>query len=174
MKKLLIILAGILLFSASCTNNKQEKISIKYMEDTHSYAQPSQAVITHLDLDIYIDFNQKIISGTANYEIENNNSSEIILDGKNLDIEKIQEDGNNTEFSLGEFNKLYGQALIINIKKSTKRISIHYKTTAKSEALQWLNPQQTSDKTHPFLFTMGFPIQTPEPGFQFRTARKYG
>ena len=149
-----------ILFLASCANPKQEKPTLKYVDEPHSYAQPNEAVITHLDLDIDIDFNQEIISGKATYKIENNNSIEIILDVKFLEIEKVQADGNDTEFSLGEFDEQLGQPLKISIGKETKNITVYYSTTEKTEALLWLSPQQTADKTHPFLFTKGSLILT--------------
>ena len=161
MKKIqLVVLALTTIFVISCDTPKEtEKVS-KYVEETHSYAQPNDAVITHLNLDIDVNFDTKIISGTATYDIENNGASEIILDAKYLVIEKVQADGKDTEFSLGDFNEDKGQALKITIKKNTKKITIFYQTTDKTEAVQWLNPQQTADKTQPFLFTQGQAILT--------------
>mgnify|MGYP006415147331 FL=1 len=160
MKKVLFVIAISILLIASCTVKNQESISVKYIDDPHSYSQPNQAVITHLDLDIDVDFNQRIISGMASYKIDNKNSSEIILDSKNLDIMKVLANGKETEYSLGEHDEILGQALTISITNRTKNISIYYKTTDKTEALQWLDPQQTADKIHPFLFTQGEPIYT--------------
>jgi len=160
MKNLFIILGCAIVFLASCTSPKQEISILKYVDDPHSYAQPDKAVITHLDLDINVDFNSEIIKGKATYKIENNNSSEIILDSKFLEIEKVQADGEDTEFSLGEFDELLGQSLKITISKETKNITVFYKTTNKTEALQWLNPLQTTDKLYPFLYTQGWPILT--------------
>ncbi len=160
MKKLFIILGCTVLFLTGCSTPKQEKSTLKYVDEPHSYAQPNEAVITHLDLDIDVDFDQKIITGKATYKIENNNSLEIILDIKFLVIEKVQADGKDTEFSLGEFDEHLGQPLNISIGKETKNITVYYSTTDKTEALQWLSPQQTTDKTYPFLFTSGSPILT--------------
>ncbi|MEO9076200.1 MAG: M1 family metallopeptidase, partial [Gelidibacter sp.] len=98
--------------------------------------------------------------GKATYTIENNKSTQIILDSKFLDIESVQADGKDTEFSLGANDKQLGQPLTITINKDTKEISIVYKTTKNSEALQWLKPQQTADKKQPFLFTQGQAILT--------------
>lgn len=145
---------------ASCVNPKQDKSAFKFVEDPHSYAQPNKAVITHLDLDIDVDFDQEIIKGKASYKIENNNSLEIILDTKFLVIEKVQADGKDAEFSLGEFDEHLGQPLIISIRKETKNITVYYSTTDKAEALQWLSPQQTTDKEYPFLLTSGSLILT--------------
>ena len=69
MKKVLFVIAISILLIASCTVKNQESISVKYIDDPHSYSQPNQAVITHLDLDIDVDFNQRIISGMASYKL---------------------------------------------------------------------------------------------------------
>ena len=160
MRKLFIILSCTILFLTGCTTPKQEKSALKYVDEPHSYAQPNEAVITHLDLDIVVDFDREIINGKATYKIENNNSLQIILDSKFLKIEKVYADGNETEFLLGDFDEQLGQPLKINIGKETKNITVYYSTTDKTEALQWLSPQQTADKTHPFLFTQGEAILT--------------
>ena len=46
-----------------------------------------------------------------------------------------------------------GQKLIVDITPNTDVVRIYYRTTEKSDALQWLTKEQTADKTHPFLFT---------------------
>ena len=151
----------ILFIMTSCTQPKEEKVIVySYVEEPHSYAKPNNAFIKHLDLEINVDFENEIIEGKATYEIENNKSSQIILDSKYLDIESVQADGKDTEFTLGANDKILGQPLTITIDKNTKQISIVYKTTKKSEALQWLEPQQTTDKNKPFLYTQGQAILT--------------
>jgi leukotriene-A4 hydrolase len=148
------------IFMISCTKTEKPTEVLKYVEEPHSYAQPNEAVITHLDLDIDVNFDKKVISGTATYEIKSDAATEIILDAKNLVIEKTQADGVDTKFSLGEYEESMGQPLKISIKEDTKRITVFYQTTDKTEAVQWLNPQQTADKTQPFLFTQGQAILT--------------
>lgn len=160
MKKLTLLYALILL-AFSCNNDKpKEATQLKYVEELHSFAQPNTSVIKHLDLDINVNFENKKIEGSATYSIENNKATEIILDTKFLDIDRVEADGQPTTFELSPFDVQLGQALKIKISEDTKSISVHYKTTDKTEALQWLNPQQTADKTHPFLFTQGQAILT--------------
>jgi aminopeptidase N len=139
----------------------KEKTNVKtYMEESHSYAQPNDAVIKHLDLDIDVNFDTQVISGTATYDIVNNGATTIILDAKYLEIVAVNADDDETEFQLGAMDESLGQPLRIEIKKSTKKIAITYKTTAQTEALQWLTAQQTADKKNPFLFTQGQAILT--------------
>lgn len=160
-KKVSLFIPLVLLALVSCnTENKDKKTIVKYAKELHSFAQPNISAINHLSLDINVDFNTEVISGKATYTIENNNASEIVLDTKFLDIEKVEADGKDTTFKLGEFDEQLGQSLTIDIENDTKTVSVYYKTTDKTEALQWLNPQQTADKTHPFLFTQGQAILT--------------
>ncbi|HUH29112.1 M1 family metallopeptidase [Gelidibacter sp.] len=151
----------ILFIMAGCAQPKEEKaIVYSYVEEPHSYAKPNNAFINHLNLDITVDFENEIIKGKATYDIVNNNSTQIILDSKHLDIESVTADGKETEFSLGAKDKIMGQPLTITIGKNTKKIEIVYKTTKDTEALQWLKPEQTTNKTKPFLFTQGQAILT--------------
>ncbi|WP_035478733.1 M1 family metallopeptidase [Gelidibacter mesophilus] len=155
------ILYLIFLIMTSCAEQKEEPIVVySYVEEPHSYAKPNNAFIEHLNLDITVDFKNERIRGTATYDIVSNNSTQIILDSKHLEIDSVTADGKDTEFSLGANDKLLGQPLTITIDKNTKKIAITYKTTKDTEALQWLKPQQTADKTNPFLFTQGQAILT--------------
>ncbi|WP_323788531.1 hydrolase/aminopeptidase [Psychroserpens sp.] len=155
------ILFTLLLLVFGCQPDPKEKIqAVNYAEELHSYARPNTSAIKHLNLDIDVDFNSEIIKGIATYSIENQNATEIILDTKFLEIDAVEADGKPTTFKLGEFDEQLGQSLTIAITNATKSISINYRTTNKTEALQWLSPQQTADKTHPFLFTQGQAILT--------------
>jgi len=160
MKKVFILAVSCLCILTNCKQPKEKKIMNKYADEPHSYAQPNDAFITHLDLDIDVNFNTQVISGTATYNISNNGASEIVLDAKYLDIIEVKADDKKTAFNLGDMDEQLGQPLTIVIKETTKKIEITYKTTSKTEALQWLNAQQTADKTNPFLFTQGQAILT--------------
>ena len=155
------LLFALLILAFNCTEDKKETPRTpKYVDEPHSYAQPNTSVIKHLDLDIVVDFENKIIDGSASYNIESTTASEIVFDTKFLDIISTEADGKSVVFELGTFDKQLGQALHIPISEATKKVTIHYKTTDKTEALQWLSPRQTADKTQPFLFTQGQAILT--------------
>ncbi|PRY12020.1 leukotriene A-4 hydrolase/aminopeptidase [Pontibacter ummariensis] len=124
--------------------------------DAHSYAKPTEAVARHLDLDLDVNFDQKILSGTAAYQIENlTGTDQIIFDTRDLEIEKVflGEEMEETTFRLGDSKEYLGRPLIVDIKPDTKKVTIQYKTSPNAAALQWLNPQQTAGKKDPFLFT---------------------
>jgi aminopeptidase N len=160
MKKVFFLAITFLLILTSCNQPKEKMTSKTYITETHSFAQPNDAVITHLDLDIDVNFDTQVISGTATYDIVNNGASQIILDSKFLDIKEVTANGATTKFQLGKMEETLGQPLTIAIQEDTQKIAITYNTTAQTEALQWLTAQQTADKTNPFLFTQGQAILT--------------
>ena len=127
--------------------------------DPHSHAQPEEAIATHLDLEVEVDFDNQVISGTAGYEIKmvNPQATEIRFDAHGLDIESVSlgkgEAATPAEFELGPENEMLGSGLFVKIKPGTEYVSIQYKTTDQAEALQFLDPVQTAGKEYPFLFT---------------------
>lgn len=147
MSKLFKLLSGMLIFS-SCQNSKDLRV------DLHSFSEPHHVVTRHLDLDIEVNFDDKVIKGIASYQIDNiSGKKQLILDAHGLVIEKIISNGKKCNFSWGSTDSIMGQALQIDIEKDTKEVSIHYQSAPGSKALQWLNPMQTAGKKHPFLFT---------------------
>src|SRR5690349_1600472 len=58
--------------------------------DTHSFARPQEARVTHVALDLNVDFDAKRIGGTATLDIDRKpDAKEIVLDDKGLEIESI-------------------------------------------------------------------------------------
>ncbi len=138
------------------TMNTAQQAQGQLPEDVHSYAEPAKAVARHLDLEIAVNFDTKTISGKATYDIENlAKGNEIVFDTRGLNIEKVflGDNREETTFRLGDSDKYLGQPLYVTIKPETKRLTIQYKTSPDAAALQWLNPQQTAGKKHPFMFT---------------------
>lgn len=130
--------------------------------DTHSYSNSQQAYGSALFLDITVNFEKQIIDGVATWDIKNPGAvDKIIFDTKGLTIKKVLVDNKaEANFKFGKVDELLGTPLEVPITKKTKKVSIYYNTTDKSEALQWLNPQQTAGKKHPYLFTQGEAILT--------------
>ena len=162
-KSMLILISAIFAgcLNLQATNNESIKNSnVVASVDKYSYAHKSKAVITHLDLEISIDFISKKISGKATYIIDNSSASKkIYFDTQYLTIDKIFIDKHDTptSFSMGDYEEYMGRELAITITPQTKRITIHYSTQEQSAALQWLNPEQTIGKRHPFLYTQSEP-----------------
>ncbi|MGK0436925.1 MAG: aminopeptidase N [Flavobacteriales bacterium] len=168
MKKIAqLLLSGLILYSCSnnqyeSNKNKRKEMETSDITDVHSYAQFDKAYTSHLYLELNADFDKKVLSGVAAHTIQNNNATEIVFDIKDLNINKIitNDEGKEVEFTIGEEDLIKGRPLTVNITPNTTRVEIHYSTNPSSEAVQWLSPQQTADKTDPFLFTQGEAILT--------------
>lgn len=160
MKYYLILIFGYI--SLVGCQNKEAKLKNKtaqehkYVHDPHSYARPNEAVVKHLKLELEVLFDKQILKGKASWDIETTSDADtLILDINHLHIEKVTLDDKNEpiKFVLNNNDEILGQALCIPLKPKTKSVQVYYQTTEKSSALQWLNPEQTSSKLHPFLYT---------------------
>ncbi len=177
-------LSIIILLLAACQNNTKpaEKVAI---QDVHSYANPQEAVVKHLDLDIHVNFEEKILEGWANISISHaEDAKHIILDTKHLSILKVEiSDGegkkSQAHFTLGKEDAILGTPLNVDILPSTQKVHIQYATSSEADALQWLSPAQTAGKQHPVLLTQSqainartwVPIQDG-PGIRFTYSAK--
>ena len=128
--------------------------------DVHSYAKPLEARVTHLALDLSVDFDTKRIGGTATLDIAAKpNATSIILDNKGLEIEKIAAaDGTPLPYKVGAVDENLGAPLEIAIG-TARKIVITYKSAPDAGALQWLTPAQTAGKKQPYLFSQGQAIE---------------
>ena len=174
-----IIIAIFFIMNSCQTRNSESKsdmIMKNYTKDSHSFAKPEEAVIRHMNLDLTIDFDLKQIVGIAELEIEKENqASTVFIDTKDLLIHEITyANGAKTEFTIHDEDPILGSALEIALNDNNNKIKINYTTGRGAEALQWLNPEQTADKTDPFLFTQSqailarswIPLQD-SPGVRF-------
>ncbi len=157
---LFLIISCSFMMCSTAPETPLSQYSSKDRKDTHSFAEPSKAICTHLDLTLKADFKSKTLTGTARYDIQHDNADEIILDIKGLDIASVRVNNAVVEHTVKGNDPIKGSALHIPISADSKSIAIDYSTTADAEAVQWLDPIQTADKTHPFLFTQGQAILT--------------
>ncbi|BFZ64160.1 Leucyl aminopeptidase yscIV [Saitoella coloradoensis] len=129
--------------------------------DPSSLSNLSDWRTTKFHLDLTVDFDKKIVTGTVLLAIKPThvNVTEIVLDTSYLDIHSISiGDEDVDDFTLDERNTL-GSALHIphvlrtRMVNTTVHVSIKFSTTSNCTALQWLPPAQTSGKQHPYLFS---------------------
>ena len=128
--------------------------------DIHSFAKPLDARVTHVALDLGVDFATKRVGGTATLDIQAKPGiKQIILDDKGLEIEAVSTlDGKALPYAVGAVDEQLGAPLTIQIGDA-KKILIRYKSAPDSGALQWLSPEQTAGKKHPYLFSQGQSIE---------------
>ena len=131
------------------------------VQDFHSYANPSDVRVRHLDLEWQVLFDQKIFKGTAVLTVERvsqNKQAPLILDTRNLNIEKVESSSDGVKyvpaaFALGSGDKILGAPLTIQLPENVNRVRINYSTDPAASGLQWLQPSQTAGKKDPFVFT---------------------
>ncbi|MFM2230536.1 MAG: hypothetical protein RL607_1794 [Bacteroidota bacterium] len=165
MKKIGLLVLSIALAISCQKKDPSEKTTPQNQtnKDSHSFSNPAEAVVKHLDLDIKVDFDSQTISGIASWTIENiTKGNEIIFDENTLNITKVTlgDDEKETQFKLGDSLEYHGRPLHITIKSNTTKVNIYYNTTKDGVALQWLKPEQTADKKKPFVFSQGQSIWT--------------
>jgi leukotriene-A4 hydrolase len=130
-------------------------------QDTHSFARPLVARVTHVDVDLVADFASKTLAGTATLSVESAiDSPTLTLDAWGLQVEDVRNaEGNELAWSMGEEVPLIGSPLAVELGQS-RTVVIRYRTRPDAESLQWLAPAQTAGGQHPYLFSQGQAILT--------------
>src|SRR6056300_31460 len=89
-KTLLSTMAGAFLFGtlvSSCNTASADTLSNR--TDHHSFSNPQQMVVRHVALDLTVDFDQRVLHGSASLDIERlqNEADTLMLDTRDLNIE---------------------------------------------------------------------------------------
>lgn len=130
-------------------------------QDHHSFANADHVRVTHLDLALSVQFEKKQLLGTAHLHLNylDPQCRQLYLDCRALTIESVIDDaGQALAFCIDDQDSILGERLNISLLSTTKQVSIHYRTSAAAQGLQWLAPEQTSGKQLPFLFSQSQPI----------------
>ncbi|MEO6926591.1 MAG: M1 family aminopeptidase/hydrolase, partial [Rhodanobacter sp.] len=133
---------------------------VAHANDPHSYAQPEQVVVTHLDLDLKVDFAHRQLDGVATLKLDWKNPAAValVLDTRDLKIASISARDARGKFTalkyaLAPRDKELGSKLTITAPKHPSQVRIVYTTSPDASGLQWLTPSQTADKKAPFMFS---------------------
>lgn len=140
----------------ACSGKKSETTALRLpLQTDHSFGNADEVRTKHLHLDLKVDFQKKKLEGTVTHDIERVGSDSVmVLDTRGLHIDEVWLDNHEpARFSTGAFDSLFGTPVQVQLKSGTRKVSLRYHTDSSAEALQWLNPAQTHDRRHPFLFT---------------------
>jgi aminopeptidase N len=174
-------LSGLLILSlaTACNEKPAQKsasgASAVPARDLHTLSNADSVLPKHLALDLAVNFEQRQLTGSATWDIENRGAAnEFIIDSRGLQIDSARADAQPVTAYKSAAVEGIGEALHLPIQKNTSRVTIYYRTGADASALQWLTPQQTDAKTAPFLYTQSEPtharswIPCPDgPGIRF-------
>ena len=139
--------------------------------DVHSWSNPHEVRVTHVGLDLTVDFGRKELRGSVLLDVERQPGSPadapLILDAKGLVIEEVGvaapgPGGNPVKVAYrdpGREDPILGRSIEIPFPGQGARVRIRYHTVPEAGALQWLDPARTAGKRHPFLFTQSQAIQ---------------
>lgn len=134
----------------------------RIVPDIHSSSEPNRVRVTHASLDLELDFELREARGTVDLDLERlDPRAPLVVDTNELVIEGVTSPtGAPLAWDLGPVVERQGQPLSIRLGPGTERVRIRYRTTPRSEAMQWLAPEQTAGGRQPFLFTQGQSILT--------------
>uniref|UniRef100_A0A182Q3G4 Leukotriene A(4) hydrolase n=1 Tax=Anopheles farauti TaxID=69004 RepID=A0A182Q3G4_9DIPT len=130
--------------------------------DPSSYANAHELIIRHVDLDWTVNFDKSTISGTATlqFKLLKQDLTEIFLDVSDINVSSVEAKSSAGEvpldWDIGGTIENIGSKLTIYLPTKTSgdlTVVISYETSPKASALQWLTPEQTFGKKHPYLFS---------------------
>jgi len=129
-------------------------------QDLHSFAQPEQVRVRHVDLDLDVRFETRSLQGFATLQLERTTQGapELALDTRGLQIQEVEAAGQGGSFAeagfrMGEEDPNLGTPLYVALAPDDAQVRIHYSTGPGASALQWLEPGQTAGGKRPFLYT---------------------
>src|SRR5277367_4375202 len=144
--------------------------------DYHSFANVDQFRVTHIEMDLQVDLDSKVIDGVVALDFKrlDPRATQLVLDTNGLTINDVSQMATDVvgataksqtvwvsrPFHLEKPDPILGSALVIDLppsKKGTESIKIDYETLESSSALQWLTEKQTA-RHKPFLYTQSEPI----------------
>ncbi|MEU4606135.1 M1 family metallopeptidase [Kribbella sp. NPDC023972] len=125
--------------------------------DRHSYAEPAMVRTTHLELDLELDFDEKVLAGSATHTLAWTGAGDrLVLDTRDLTVLAVEgatADGwEPLEYSLAVPDPELGSALHIRTA-SHHRVRVSYRTAPTATGLQWLEPSMTAGGVMPFMFS---------------------
>ncbi|MBI1765660.1 MAG: M1 family metallopeptidase [Acidobacteria bacterium] len=160
---LIVFLAVACQPAADPKSNEMQKTNESSAEkrDVHSYGNPEQVRVKHVDLNLQIQFDRKVMLGSVRLKLERLDKAarQLKLDTRGLkitnNISALDAAGKaeKLRFTLGLPDKILGAPLTIELPAYDCDVSIEYETAPDASGLQWLAPAQTAGKKQPYMFT---------------------
>jgi aminopeptidase N len=130
------------------------------LHDEHSHAEPDKVRITDTALDLAIDFERRLLSGTATHTLQwlDPAATHLLLDTRDLSIDKIEGATGNggwepLQYAIGDKDPILGAKLDIQMPRRNPTVRITYRTSPDASGLQWLAPSMTQGKQQPLMFS---------------------
>jgi leukotriene-A4 hydrolase len=122
--------------------------------DPHSYADSSHPRTRTLRWKAKVDFDRRVVDAEATLVFDEPGGGDLDLDTRGLAITSVTDaEGSPLAFTLDAPDPVLGARLRIALGVRTASVTVRYTTSPEATALQWLEPAQTADRKHPFLFS---------------------
>eukprot|EP01104_Vermistella_antarctica_P013635 TRINITY_DN415_c1_g4_i2.p1 TRINITY_DN415_c1_g4~~TRINITY_DN415_c1_g4_i2.p1 ORF type:complete len:653 (+),score=175.32 TRINITY_DN415_c1_g4_i2:58-1959(+) len=133
--------------------------------DPNTSSNYQEVVTEHFHVVWKADFTSNTLQGHVDLSLRSvvDTLATVVLDTRDLTIESahLLQDGSpasSCAFSLGSASEAFGAALTITlpapvVKDAQFHVRITYKTSPQASGIQWLAPEQTDGKTHPYVFS---------------------
>lgn len=131
--------------------------------DQHSFANSNQVHTPHLHLSLQVDFNQKKLTGYAEYDLafRDPRATNVVFDTEALTIygveQQIRGNWQDTTFVLGERDPILGTPLSVRVTAGAEKVRIHYSSSPNATGLDWVDPVGTAGGQYPFLYSQSQP-----------------
>ena len=147
-----LIFITLLFVLASCHKANHSKLVLDTTIDHHSFANSKDVVIEHIHLDMKVRFENNTIEAINQIRFKkiNPNAKHISLDTRGLKIRSVRDGKKKLKWEFARTDKNLGKELKIQLPEGNE-IYIDYITSPGATGLQWVTPEQTSDKKQPFL-----------------------
>jgi hypothetical protein len=145
--------------------------------DYHSFANTEQFKVARIELELRVDFRNKVLLGAVGLEVKrlDPRATDLVLDTRDLDVRDVSEKATNLlgataksqttwvsrPFHFEKSDPVLGTPLVIELAASSKKteiIKIEYVTSPGSPALAWLGKGDSGAPHDPLLFTLPGPI----------------
>ncbi len=122
--------------------------------DVHSFSNASAVAVTHVTLDLSVDFDARQLAGSATLTLDNRTKTgTLVLDTRQLTVESVTlDDGSAASFELGSPDAILGSTLTISVRPDAKFLTIRYRTSPAASGLHWMTPAQAKEAT-PYLYS---------------------
>ncbi|NIM96389.1 MAG: M1 family peptidase [Anaerolineales bacterium] len=128
------------------------------VSDPHSYSDPSQGMIQHIEFDLTFDFHSHRIDSIATYTLDKPVTGSFFLDTREIEVDQIRSNGRPLAWTFDASHDLLGDRLHLTDLQDTQRFTIHYTPAQNARALQWLTPEQTAGGKHPYLYSQCYAL----------------
>lgn len=132
------------------------------LQDESSFSNINDVHTTHFDLELDLDYDQKVFHGKQTLHLVSNKwfLDRVVLDIRDITIHKVTDFfGRNLKYSIdSQINPNLGQKLDIQIstkivKNTGFKVVIEYTTSQNASAVTWLTKEQTAGGKLPYMYT---------------------